>query len=85
MVPERAIGTDQSLRYLWVVGAGNTVERRTVDLGPARGDRRAVLSGVEAGERVVVSGLSFIRFPGQPVTPMEAAAEGTPPAAPQGG
>ena len=85
MVPERAIGTDQSLRYLWVVGAGNTVERRTVQLGPARGDQRAVLSGVEAGERVVVNGLSFIRFPGQPVTPMEAAAEGTPPAAPQGG
>lgn len=85
MLPERAIGTDQSLRYVWVVGEGNAVERRTVVLGPARGDRRAVLSGLSAGERVVVNGTSMLRFPGQVVTPSEPAAEPSSNAVPQGG
>ena len=33
-----------------------TVERRFVRVGPAQGDRVAILEGIEAGEEVVTSG-----------------------------
>ena len=35
---------------------GNTAERRAVETGTARGDRVEILSGIEAGDRVVVRG-----------------------------
>jgi RND family efflux transporter MFP subunit len=77
MVPERAIGTDQSQKFVYVVGAGNTAERRNIEIGPSINGERAVLSGVQAGDRVVVNGLQRIFFPGQPIQPVEAAEAAT--------
>jgi len=69
MVPERAIGTDQTRKFVVVVGADGKPQFRPVQLGALDGDMRVVAGGtVKAGENVVVDGLQRI-IPGVPVTP----------------
>jgi RND family efflux transporter MFP subunit len=69
MVEEKAIGTDLSGKYLYVVGDGNIVEQRAVELGQPQDDGTIpVLSGLEAGETYILEGLLKAR-PGMPVTP----------------
>jgi RND family efflux transporter MFP subunit len=67
LVPERAIGTDQTRKVVMVVGEKNVVTPREVKLG-ALSDGMRVVSGVKAGELIVVDGLQRV-FPGAPVTP----------------
>lgn len=66
MVPERALATDQNIRFVFVVGDDGAAERRTVELGGQRGDMRIVTSGLSAGDRVIVKGLQRVK-PGQKV------------------
>jgi len=54
-VPRAAIRTDQGQAVVFVV-VENRVERRAVRLGDSKGDAAEVLSGLTAGERVVVEG-----------------------------
>ncbi|MHB1206615.1 MAG: efflux RND transporter periplasmic adaptor subunit [Rhodospirillaceae bacterium] len=61
LVPERAIGNDQSKKFVFVVGADNKVAYREVALGQQVDGRRVVLSGLEAGERVITDGLQHVR------------------------
>jgi RND family efflux transporter MFP subunit len=67
LVPERAIGTDQTRKVVMVVGANNIVTPREVKLG-ALADGMRVVTGVKAGELIIVDGLQRA-FPGAPVTP----------------
>jgi RND family efflux transporter MFP subunit len=71
IVPEQALGTDLGKRYVLVLGGDNRVQYRPVTLGRAVGERRIVLSGLKAGERIVVSGLQKVK-PGDKVTPKAA-------------
>ncbi len=73
LVPERAIGNDQSKKFVFVVGADNKVAYREVALGQQVEGRRVVLSGIEAGERVITDGLQHVR-PSAIVQAKEAAA-----------
>jgi RND family efflux transporter MFP subunit len=74
VVEETAVGTDLGGRYVLVVDGGNVVERRSIQPGPLQEDqKRVVLSGLQPGERYIVSGLQRAR-PGLPVAPKEAAA-----------
>jgi len=66
MVPEKALATDQSIKFVYVVGADNTATRRSVELGEQRGEMRIVASGLAAGDRVIVKGLQRVK-PGQKV------------------
>ena len=68
LVNDSAIGTDQTVRYVLVVGASNKVEYRPVQLGPVIDGLRVVQSGLTAGETVVVNGLQRVR-PGAQVQP----------------
>jgi RND family efflux transporter MFP subunit len=68
MTPERAIGTDQSKRFVWVIGADNMPQFREVKLGALVDGMRVVSGGLKAGEQVVVNGLQRVR-PGMPITP----------------
>ncbi len=68
LVPESAIGNDQSKRFVFVVGDGNKSVYRSVRLGPKVGGERVVLAGVEAGDRVIVDHLQRLA-PGAPVDP----------------
>ena len=68
LTPERAIGTDQSKKFVFVVGANNVAEFREVKLGALIDGMRVVTSGLKPGELVVVSGLQRVR-PGAPLAP----------------
>lgn len=68
LVSERAIGTDQSQKFVLIVGNDNLVAYRPIQLGPQVGNQRVVAKGLTAGERVIVNGLQRSR-PGAPVTP----------------
>jgi RND family efflux transporter MFP subunit len=61
VVSERALGTDQGQRFLYVVNDKNEVEQRTVEVGALRDGLRIIESGVKAGEWVIVSGLQRVR------------------------
>lgn len=78
LVNERAVGTDQSKKFVMVVGADNRAEYREVKLGAHVGGLRIVNEGLKADERIVVGGLQRIR-PGTLVDPkpvdMKATAE----------
>lgn len=67
LVPERAIGTDQTRKIVLTVGANNIVAPREVKLG-ALIDGMRVVQGVKAGENIIVDGLQRA-FPGAPVAP----------------
>ena len=71
LVPDVAIGSDQSVRFVLVANATNVVEVRPVVLGRQNGSDRAVLHGLTPQDRVIVNGLMMAR-PGLPVTPIEA-------------
>ncbi len=67
LVAEQAVGSDQGRKYLYVVNANNTVEYRPVETGALQEDGLAVIEkGLNAEERVIVSGLQLVR-PGQTV------------------
>lgn len=78
LVPDRAIGADQSGRYVLVAGADDVVEQRTIEIGQLVGELRVVTSGIKPEDRVVVSGL-LTAVPGQKIEPqlktLEAAAQ----------
>jgi multidrug efflux system membrane fusion protein len=67
-VDERAIGTDQSKRFVVVIDGANKAAWREITLGAMAGNLRIVTSGLENGERIVVSGLQRVR-PGVVVAP----------------
>jgi multidrug efflux system membrane fusion protein len=60
LVPERAIGFDQSKKFVYVVDASGTVSYRPVDLGDQVGAERIVRSGLAAGDRVIVDGIQHV-------------------------
>jgi RND family efflux transporter MFP subunit len=68
LVPDVALGSDQSGRYVLVVNGENVVEQRKVVTGPIEGDLRVIESGLKADDRVVIAGL-LRAIPGQKVDP----------------
>lgn len=68
LVDDRAIGTDQSQKFVYVVDADNKVAYRTVKIGRLTDGLRIVQSGLAPGESVVVNGLQRVH-PGDVVTP----------------
>jgi multidrug efflux system membrane fusion protein len=73
LVPSRAIGTNQNKKFVYVAGDNDTVGYREVSLGQQIDGQRIVLSGLKAGDRVIVDGLQHIR-PDAKVQVKEAAA-----------
>ncbi|MGH7993411.1 MAG: efflux RND transporter periplasmic adaptor subunit [Limisphaerales bacterium] len=67
LVSDRAIGTDQSQKFVLTLTSTNTVAYQPVELGPLVDGQRVVRSGLQAGEEIVVRGLERVR-PGMPVT-----------------
>lgn len=61
LIPERAIGTNQSKKFVLVVDETNTANYREVVLGEHYQGQRVVISGLEAGEKIIVNGLSHVR------------------------
>ena len=74
LVPDAAIGTEQTRKYVLTVDADNTVRMKYVTLGQIFDNLRAIKSGVEEDDRVIVNGLMRAR-PNQKVTPQEEGAQ----------
>jgi RND family efflux transporter MFP subunit len=77
LVPDVALGSDQSGRYLLVVNGDNVVEQRKVVTGQLEGELRVIESGLKADDRVVIAGL-LRAIPGQKVDPQLKKIEASP-------
>ena len=78
-LPRRAVMSGAQGSFVWVVGAGDVVELRPVQLAGESGDLALVAGGVKAGDRVIVEGVLKVR----PGAKVKIATAGAPPA-PQG-
>jgi membrane fusion protein, multidrug efflux system len=72
LISELAVGTDQSKRFVYVVGSDHKVTYREVTLGAGNNGMRQVTSGLQPGERIIVNGLQHVR-PGAVVKETEVA------------
>lgn len=62
LVIDRAVGSDQGLKFVYVVGKGNKVQYRRVETGALQDDGlRVITAGLKADERIVVGALQQIR------------------------
>ena len=63
-VPQEAVVRDERGTSVFVAvagqGSGTVAARRVVELGPSSGDEVVLTSGVEAGDRIIVSGQSSL-------------------------
>ncbi len=57
LIPEESVVTDQTRKAVLVVGDGDKVEQRVVELGPIVDGLRVVRSGLKATDRVVIAGV----------------------------
>lgn len=77
MVPQRAVTVSDRGASVMVVGPKNIAVQRPIKLGALNGKNWIVLSGLKAGDRVIVNGLQKVR-PGAAVSisPAKSAAAG---------
>ncbi|HWP59211.1 MAG TPA: efflux RND transporter periplasmic adaptor subunit [Candidatus Acidoferrales bacterium] len=68
LVPDEAIGSDQARKFVFVVNGDNTVEYRTVELGPLVHGFRVIRAGLRPEDWLVTSGVQRAR-PGLRVSP----------------
>ena len=82
-IPRTGVLSDQQGSYVWVVGDGNKVEQRRIQLGQSTPDTAVISAGLKEGETVVVDGVQRVR-PGAVVDPAPASPGPTmPPQAPR--
>ena len=70
LVNERAIGTDQSQKFVLMLTPTNTVAYQPVQLGPLVDGQRIIRTGLQAGDEIVINGMERVR-PGMPVSPQK--------------
>jgi membrane fusion protein (multidrug efflux system) len=81
VIPKRALMHGSQGAFVWLIGAGEQVTPRPVELGTASGNDVVVTSGLAAGDRIVVDGILKVQ-PGAPVHATPLAADGAPLPAP---
>ena len=74
LVPDTAIGTEQTGKFVLVVDADNVARPKQVTLGPVVGGLRVVTEGLTRDDDVIINGLMRAR-PGVKVTPTVAGAQ----------
>jgi RND family efflux transporter MFP subunit len=75
LIDDRAVNTDQSQKYVLLLGADNKVEYRKVKLGRVIDGLRIVREGLKPGDVIVVNGVQRVH-PGLTVTPQRVAMGG---------
>jgi len=70
MIPDAAIMTDQSRKFVYVVGADNTAKAQTVVPGPMDKGLRVINEGLTGSETIIINGLQRAQE-GAPVTPQK--------------
>jgi RND family efflux transporter MFP subunit len=92
LIDDRAVNTDQSQKYVLLLGPGSKIEYRRVTLGRVIDGLRIVRAGLKPGDVIVVNGAQRVH-PGITVTPQKVAmqadttvaSEQQPPAGPDPG
>ncbi len=79
-IPRAAVLSDQQGDYVYAVNAENKVEKRRIQLGQSTPTTAVVMTGLKAGEMVVVDGVQKVR-PGMTVLPAPATPPPTLPSA----
>ncbi len=72
LISERAIGTDQNRKFVYVINNENKTTYREVQLGNSIGGDRIIRSGLISGDKVIVKGLMRVQ-PNMLVEPKVAA------------
>lgn len=67
LIDRKAVLTDQDRRFVYVVGADDSVERRVVQTGRTAGDLVVIEAGLDGGDRIVVNGTQKIHAAGMQV------------------
>ena len=67
LIDDKAVLTDQDRKYVYVVDAKGTAQRKDVQVGRMADGLRIVESGLAKNDRVIVSGVQKVFFPGMPV------------------
>ena len=70
LVPDVAVGSEQTRKFVYVVGNNDVVSPKYVTLGQLSGNLRVIKEGIGPDDLVVVNGMARIR-PGQKVAPQE--------------
>jgi RND family efflux transporter MFP subunit len=79
LIDDRAVNTDQSQKYVFLLGADNKVEYRKIKLGRVIDGLRIVREGLKPGDVIVVNGAQRVH-PGLTVTPQRVTMGGDAPA-----
>ncbi len=67
LIDDKAVLTDQDRKYVYVVDMKGTAQRKDVQVGRMADGLRIVESGLTSGDKVIVSGVQKVFFPGMPV------------------
>ena len=75
MIPDEIIGTNQSIRFVYVLGSDNTVTSKNVTLGPLHSNGlRIIKKGLSPDDKLITNNIQKIR-PGIAITPVETVLE----------
>lgn len=77
LIPEEALGSDQGLKFVFVVNDRDEVVNRPVKIGQQVDRERVILEGLQPTDRIIISGLQRVR-PGAKVTPKTLESAATP-------
>jgi hypothetical protein len=61
LIPDAAIATDQSAKFVYLVGSDGKLERRPVTTGSVSKELRVITDGLDGSEMVVIKGLQRCR------------------------
>jgi RND family efflux transporter MFP subunit len=61
MVADSALGMDQGIRFVYLIGQDNKVKQQTVTVGALRDGLRVVESGLKEGDVIITRGLQRVR------------------------
>ena len=61
LVPERAVAELQGKNFVWLVNSENKASQRPIEVGDAVDGYVQVMSGLKAGDRIVIEGLQKVR------------------------
>ncbi|TDT44369.1 membrane fusion protein (multidrug efflux system) [Halospina denitrificans] len=66
-IPAKAVSDGQEGLQVFVVDSDGKAQARPVEAGRTIGEKRIIMEGLEAGDRVVINGMAGIRQPGTKV------------------
>lgn len=61
LIPDQAVGTDQSEKYVFVIDSSDTIRRQSVELGPIVRGLRVIRRGLDGSERIVLRGMQRVQ------------------------